>query len=185
MTLGDPMDCSMPGFPLLHCLMKFAQTHVHWVSDAIQPSHPLPPLLLLPSVFPSIRLFSSESALHIRWPQYWSFSFSISPFNEYSGLISFRTDCFDLLAVQGTFKSVHQNYNLKAPVHQCLAFFMVELPHPYMTTGKTTALTIQTFVSKVMSQLFSTLFRFVTTFLPRSESVNFMAAVIIHSVFGV
>ena len=169
MTLGDPMDCSMPGFPLLHYLMKFAQTHMHWIDDAIQPSHPLLPLFLLPSVIPSIRVFSNESALHIRWPKYWSFSFSISPFNDYSGLIFFRMDCFDLLAIQGTFKSLLHNHNLKASVHQCLAFFMVQLPHPYMTTGKTTALTIQFFVSKVMPLLFSTLFRFVITFLPRSK----------------
>ena len=99
-----PMDCSRPGFPVLHYLPEFAQTHVHWVDDAIQPCHPLSPLLLLPSIFPSIRVFSSESALHIRWPKYWSFSLRISPSNEYSGLISFRTDWFDLFAVQGTLK---------------------------------------------------------------------------------
>ena len=99
-----PMDCSRPGFPVLHYLPEFAQTHVHWVDDAIQPCHPLSPLLLLPSLFPSIRVFSNESALHIRWPKYWSFSLRISPSNEYSGLISFRTDWFDLLAVQGTLK---------------------------------------------------------------------------------
>ena len=98
------MDCSRPGFPVLHCLTEFAQTHVHWVDDAIQPCPPLSPLLLLPSIFPSIRVFSTESALHIRWPKYWSFSLRISPSNEYSGLISFRTDWFDLLAVQGTLK---------------------------------------------------------------------------------
>ena len=98
------MDCSRPGFPVLHYLPEFAQTHVHWVDDAIQPCHPLSPLLLLPSIFPSIRVFSSESALHIRWPKYWSFSLRISPSNEYWGLISFRTDWFDLFAVQGTLK---------------------------------------------------------------------------------
>ena len=169
MTLGDPMDCSMLGFPLLHYLMKFAQTHVHWIDDAIQPSHPLLPLFLLPSVIPRIRVFSNESALHIRWPKYWSFSFSISPFNDYSGLIFFRMDCFDLLAVQGTFKSLLQNHNLKASVDQCLAFFMVQLSHPHMSTGKTIGLTRWTFVGKVMSLLFNMLFRLVITFLPRSK----------------
>ena len=109
------------------------------------------PLLLLPSVFPSIRIFSSEWTLHITWPEYWSFSFSISPFNEHSGLISFRIDWFDLLAVQGTLKSLLQHHNLKAPILWRSTFFMVHISHPYMTPGKTTALTIQTFVSKVMS----------------------------------
>ena len=103
--LSHPMDCSTPLFPVLHHLPKIAQTHVHWAADAIQPSHPLSALLLLPSIFPSIKDFSNESALHIRWPKYWSFSFSISPSNEYWGLISFRIDWFDLLAVQGTIKS--------------------------------------------------------------------------------
>ena len=104
LTLCDPMDCSMPGFPVQQQLPEFTQTHVHWVSDAIQPSHPLSPLLLLPSIFPSIRVFSNKLALHIRWPKYWSFSFSISPSNEYSGLTSFRMDWLDLLAVQGTLR---------------------------------------------------------------------------------
>ena len=122
--------------PVLHYLPKFAQTHVCSVGDAIQRSHPLSPLLLLPSVFPSIRVFSSESALHIRWPKFWSFSFSISPSNEYSGLISFRVDWFDLLAVQGTLKSLLQHHSTKASILQRLAFFMVQLSHPYMTTGK-------------------------------------------------
>ena len=114
--LCDPMDCRAPGFLVLHHLPEFAQTHVHWVSDAIQPAPPFshPPLLFLPSVFPSIRVFSSESALRIRWPKDWSFSFSISPSNEYSGLISFRMDCFDLLAIQGTLKSLLQHHSLKA-----------------------------------------------------------------------
>ena len=127
------------------------------------------PLLLLPSIFPSIRVFSDESVLRIRWPKYWNFSFSISPCKEYSGLISFRMDWLDLLAVQGTFKSLLHNHNLKASVHQCLAFFMVQLPHPYMTTGKTTALTIQFFVSKVMPLLFNMLSRLVIAFLPSSK----------------
>ena len=106
LTLCNPMDCSMPGFPVHHQFLEFTQAHVHWVGDAIQPSHPLLPLLLLPSIFPSIRVFSNESGLHIRWPKYWSFSFNISLTNEYSGLISFRMDWLDLLAVQGTFRSL-------------------------------------------------------------------------------
>ena len=133
-------------------------------------------LLLLPSIFPSIRIFSNESVLRIRWPKYWSFSFSISPFNEYSGLISFRMDWFDLLAVQGTLKSLLQHHGSKISILQCSAFYMVQLLHPYMTTEKTTALTIWTFVSKVMSLLSNMLYRFVTVF-------NFMAAVTICSDF--
>ena len=127
------------------------------------------PLLLLPSVFPSIRVFSNESVLHIRWPKYWSFSVSISPFNEYSGLISFRMDWLDLLAVQWTLKSLLQHYTSKASILQCSAFFMVQHSHPYMTTGKTIALTRWTFVSKVMSLLFNMLSRLVIAFLPRSK----------------
>ena len=146
-NLCDPMDCSTPGFPVHHQLPEHAQTHVHRVSDAIQPSHPLCPLLL-PSIFPSIRVFSKDSVLPIRWPKYWSFSFSISPSNEYSGLISFRIDWLDLLAVQGTLKSLLQHHNSKAPILWSPAFLMVQLSHPYMTTGKTIALTIQTFVAK-------------------------------------
>ena len=157
------MDCKIPGFPVFHYLLEFAQTHVHWVDDAIQPSHLLLPLLLLPSVFPSIKVFSNESALHIRWPKYWSFS--ISPSNEYSGLISFRSDWFDLPAVQGTLKSLLQHYSSKASILQCSAFLMVQLSHPYMTTGKTIALTRWTFVGKVMSLLFNRLSWFVIAFL--------------------
>ena len=131
--LCHPMDCSTPGFPVLQCLLEFAQVHVHWVNDAIQPSYPLPPpLLLLPSIFPNIRVFSSELPLCIRWPEYGSFSFSISPSNEYSGLISFRIDCFDPLAVQGTLK----NHSSKVSVLWHSSFFMVQLSDPYMTTGK-------------------------------------------------
>ena len=126
-------------------------------------------LLLLPSTFPSIRVFSNESVLHIRWPKYWSFSFSISPSNEYSGLISFRIDWFDLLAVQGTLKSLFQHHSSKASILQCSVFFMVQLSHPYMTTGKTIALTRRTFVGKVMSLIFSMLSRFVIAFLPRNK----------------
>ena len=126
------------------------------------------PLLLLTSIFPSIRVFSNELVLHIRWPTYWSFSFSISPSNEYSGLISFRMDWLDLLAVQGTRKSLLQYHNSKTSVLQCSALFIVPLSHPYMTTRKTIALTRQTFVGKVISLLFNTLSRLVIAFLPRS-----------------
>ena len=128
-------------------------------------------LLLLPSFFPSIRVFSNESVPRIRWPKYCSFSFSISPTNEYSGMISFRIDWFDLLAVQGTLKSLLQHHNSKASVLQCSAFFTVQLSHPYMTTGKTIALTRQTLVGKVMSLVFNKLSRLVITFLPRSKSL--------------
>ena len=141
-TLCDPMDCSMPGFPVLHRLQELAQTHVHSVSDAIQPSHPLSFPSLLPSIFPSIRVFSNESALHIRWPKYWSFKFNISLSNEYLGLISFRMDWLDLLAVQGTLKSLLQHHSLKASILWCSAFFTVQFSHPYMTTRKTTPFTI-------------------------------------------
>ena len=127
------------------------------------------PLILLPSIFPSIGVFSNESALHIRWPKYWSFSFKISPSNEYSGVISFGMDRLDLLAVQGTLKSLLQHYTLKASVLRCSAFFTVQLSHPYMTTGKTIALTRWTFVDKVMSLLFNVLSRLIITLLPRSK----------------
>ena len=127
------------------------------------------PLLLLPSIFPTIRVFSRESALHIWWPKYWSFIFSISSSDEYSGLISFRIDWFDLLAVQGTLKSLIQNHCSKASMLQCSAFFMVQLSHTYLTTGKTIALTIKTFVGKVISVLFHMLSRLVIAFLPRSK----------------
>ena len=127
------------------------------------------PLLLLPSIFPSIRVFSSESVLCIGWPKYWSFSFSISPSNEHSGLISFRMDWLDLLAIQGTLTSLLQHYSSKASILWCSAFFLVQLSHPYMTTGKTIALTRRTFVGKIMSLLFNMLARLVITFLPRSK----------------
>ena len=127
------------------------------------------PLFLLPSIFPSIKVFFNESALHTRWPKYWSFSFSISPSNEYSGLISFRIDWFDLLAVQGTLKSLLQHHSSKASILWCSAFFMAQLSHPYMITGKTIALTRQTFVSRVVSLLFNMLSRFVIAFLPKSK----------------
>ena len=153
------MDCSTQGFPVLHHLLKLAQTHVHWVIDFIQPS---PPLLLLPSVFPSIRVFSNESVPKCR-------SFNISPSNEYSGLISFRVDWFDLFAIQGTLKSLLQHHNSKASVLRCSAFFMVQRSHPCMTTGKTIALTRRTYAGKAMSLLFNMLSRFVIAFLPRSK----------------
>ena len=168
----------------LSCVRLFAtlRTAAHQASLSITNSRSLPkpiesmmpsnhlilcrPLLLLPSVFPSISVFSNELALHIRWPEYWSFS--ISPSNEYSGLIFFRIDWLNLLAVQGTLTSLLQHYCSKASVLWCSAFFMVQLSHPYMTTAKTIALTRQIFVGKVMSLLFNTLFRFVTAFLPGS-----------------
>ena len=127
------------------------------------------PLLLLPSIFPSIRVFCNESVLRIRWPKYWSFSYNISPSNEYSGLISFRMDWLDLLAVQGTLKSLLQHHTSKASILWRSAFFIVQLSHLYMTTGKTTALTGRTFVGKVMSPLFNMLSRFAITSLPRSK----------------
>ena len=125
LTLCDPMDCSMPGFPGHHQLPQLAQTHVHQVGDAIQPSHLHRPLLLPLSIFSSIRVFSNESVLHLRWPKYWSFSFSISPSKEYSGLISFRMDWLDLFAVQGTLKSLLQHHSSKSSILWCSAFFTV------------------------------------------------------------
>ena len=134
-------------------------------------NHPIlcHPLLLLPSIIPSIRIFSNESVLHIRWPKYWSFSFSINPSNEYSGLIYFKIDWLDLVAVQGTFKSLLQYHSSKASVLWCSAFFIVQLSHPYMITGETIAMTRQAFVSKVMALLFNMLSRWVKAFLPRSK----------------
>ena len=157
-TLCDPMDCSTPGLPVHHQLTEFTQTHVH---ESVMPSnylilcHPL----LLPSVFPSIKVFSNESVAHIRWPKDRSFSFNISPSNEYSGLISFRMDWLDVLAVQGTLKSLLQHHSSKASILWHSAFFIVQLSHPYMTPGKTIALTRRTFVGKVMSLLFNMLSR--------------------------
>ena len=149
------MNYRMPGLPAQ--LLEFTQTHVHWVGNAINHLILYYPLLLLPSIFPSSRVFSNESALHIRWPKYWRFSFNISPSNEHPGLISFRMDWLGLLAVQGTLKSFLQHNSSKAPILWLSAFFIVQLSHPYMTTGKTIALTRQTFVGKVMSLLFNTL----------------------------
>ena len=160
------MDCNMPSFPVHHQLPELTQTHVHQVSDAIQPSHPLSSLSPPAIILPSIRVFSNESVLHIRWPECWSFILSISPSNEYSGLISFRMDWLDLLAVQGILKSFLQHDSPKASI-QCSAFFMVQLSHPYMTTGKTIALIKQTFVGKVMSLLFNMLSKLVIAFFLR------------------
>ena len=160
------MDCSTPSFPVLQYLPELAQTHV--VESVMPSNHPIlhHSLLLLPSICPSIRVFSNESALHIRWPKYWSFSFSISPSNAYLGLISFRIDWLDLHAVQGTLKSLLQHHSSKASILRSSAF-MVQLSHPYMTTLKTIALSRQTFVGKVMSLLFNMLSRFGIAF-PRS-----------------
>ena len=168
-TLCNPMNCSTAGFPIHHQLLELAQTYVHWVSGAIQTSHPLSSPSPPPSIFPTIRVFSKESVLYIRWPKYWSFSFSIIPSNDYSGLISFRIDWFDLLAVQGTLKSLLQHHSSKASILQHSAFFIVQLSYPYMTTGKTIVLTRWTFVGKVMSLLFNMLSRLVIAFPPRSK----------------
>ena len=154
-TLCDPRDHSTPGLPVLHQLPQSTQTHVHWVGDAIQPSYPLlspsPPALN----FPSITVFSNESALRIRWPKYWSFSFNISPSNKHSRLISFRMDPLDPLGVQGTPNSLLQHHSSKASILQSSAFFIIQLSHPYMATEKNIALTRRTFVAKVMSLLFN------------------------------
>ena len=163
------MNRSMPGLPVHHQLPEFTQTDIHRVHDAIQPSHPLPSPSPPPPIPPNIRVFSNESTLLMRWPKYWSFSFSISPSNELPGLISFRMDSLDLLAVQGTLKSLLQHHNSKASILRCSAFFRVQLSHPYMTTGKTIALTRRTFVGKVISLLFNKLSRLVKTFLPKSK----------------
>ena len=167
-TLCDPMNCCTPGLPVHHQLPEFTQTHVHQVGDAISHLILCRPLLLLPPIPPSIRVFSNESTLRMRWPKYWSFSFSMSPSKEIPGLIS-RMDWLDLLAVQGTLKSLLQHHSPKASILQRSAFFTVQLSHPYMTTGKTIALTRRTFVGKVMSLLFNMLSRLVITFLPRSK----------------
>ena len=163
------MDCSTPGFPVHHHLPELLKL---MSIKSVMPSNHLIlccPLLLLPSIFPNIRVFSNESVFRIRWPKYWSFSLNISPSNEYSGLISLRTDLFDLLAVQGTLKSLLQHHSSKASFLQHSAFFVVQLSHPYMTIGKTIALTRGTFVGKVTSLLFNILSRVVIAFLPRSK----------------
>ena len=185
-TLCDPMDCGTWGFPVLHHLPEFAQTHVHWVGNAILPSH----LLLSPSP-PAFSLSQHRGLFQwvgssIRWPKYWSFSFSISLSNQYSELISFRIDCFEnFLAFQGNLKRLLQHHNLKASILQCSAIFMVQLS-PICVLKKPKALTRRTFVGKVMSLVFSMLSRFIIVFLPRSKHllISFMAAVIVCSDFG-
>ena len=159
------MNHSMPGLPVHHQLPELAQTHVMPSSHLIL----CRPLLLLPPIPPSIRVFSSESTLRTRWPKYWSFSFSIVPSKEHPGLISFRMDWLDLLAVQGTLKSLLQHHSSKASILWCSAFFTVQLSHPYMSTGKTIALTRCAFLGKVMFLLFTLLPRLVVTLLPRSK----------------
>ena len=163
------MDCGTPGLPVHHQLPEFTQTHIHRVGDAIQPSHPLSSPSPLAFSHSQMEVFSNESVLHMRWPEYWSFSFCISSSREQPGLISFRMDWLDLLAVQGTLKSLPQNHSSKASVLRHSAFFMVQVSHPYTTTGKTIALTRRTFVGKVMSLLFNMLSRLIITFLPRSK----------------
>ena len=162
-NLCDLMDCGTPGLPVHNQLPKFTQTHLHLIL-----CHPL---LLLPSIFLSIRVFSNEPVLCITWSKYWSFSFSISPSNEYSGLISFRIDWLDLLVVQGTLKSLLQHHSSKASILRHSAFFIVQLSYLYMTTRKTTALSRWTFVDKVMFLLFNMLSRLVITFFPRNRHI--------------
>ena len=158
LTLSDPMDCCTPGLKLMSIESVMPSNHLILCRP-----------LLPPSTFPSIRVFSNESVLHIRWPKYWSFNLSITLSNEYSGLISFRIDWFDLLTVQETLKSLFQHDGSKASILHCSAFIIVQLSHPYMTTGKTIALTRWTFVGKVISLLFNMLSRFIIAFLPRSK----------------
>ena len=170
LILCNPMDCSTPGLPVHHKLLEFTQNY--FSTELVMPSNHLilcHPLLLLSSVFSSSRVFSNESVLLIRWPNYWSFGFSISSSVEYSGLISFRMDWLDLLAVQGTLKSLLQHHSSKASILWNSAFFTFQCLHPYMTTGKTIALTRQVFVGKVMSLIFNMLSRLAIDFLPRSK----------------
>ena len=169
LTLCDPLNYNMPGLPVHHQLLEFTQL---MSIESVMPSIHLilcRPLLLLPPIPPSISVFSNESNLRVRWPKYWSFSFSISPSNEHPGLISFNMDWLALLEVQGTLKSHLQHHSSKASILQHLAFFIVQLAHPYLTTGNTIALTRRTFVDKVMSLLFNMLSRLVITVLPRSK----------------
>ena len=162
-----PATCqASPSFTISQSLLRFMSIELVMLSNHLILCHPL---LFLPSIFPSIRVFSNESVLHIRWAEYWSFSFSISPSNQYSGLISFRMDWLDLLAVQRTLKSLLQHHGSKASILWCSALFIVQLSHPYMTTGKTIALTRWTFLGKVMSLLFNMLSRLVIAFLPGSN----------------
>ena len=168
-TLCDPMNRSTPGLPVHHQFPESTQTHVHCVSDAIQPYHPLSSLLLLPSIFPSLRVFSNESALHIRWPKYWSFSFNISPSNGHPGLISFRMDWLDLLAVQGTLNSILQHHSSKASILWYWALFIVQLSHPYLTTGKKSQPWLDGPLLAKWYLLLNMLSRVVITFLPRGK----------------
>ena len=168
-TLCSPMDRSTPGLPSI--TNSWSPPKLMSIESVMPSNHLIPccPLLLLPSIFPSIRVFTNESALCIRWLKYWSFSFNISPSSEYSGLISLRMDWLDLLAVQGTLKSLLQHHSSKTSILWCSAFFIVQLSHPYMTTGKNIALTRWTFVGKGISLLFNMLSRLVIAFLPRSK----------------
>ena len=179
-----PMDCSTLGFPVHHQLLSLLK--LRSVESVMSSNHLIlcHPLLLPPSIFSNIRVFSNESVLHITWPKYWCFSISISPSNEYSGLISFRMDWLDLPSVQGTLKSLLQHNSSKASFLRCSAFFILQLSLPYMTTGKTIALTRWTFVGKVMFLIFNMLSRLAIAFLPRSKCLNFIAAVTICSDFG-
>ena len=175
-TLCDPMDCSTPGLLSItnsQSLLKLMSIELVMPSNHLILCHPL---IVPPSIFPSITVFSKESVLQSRWPKYWSFSFSISPSNEYSGLISLRTDWLDLLAVQGTLKTLLQHHRLKASILRPSVFFIVQLSHPYMTTGKTIALTRWTFVGKIMFLLYSMLSRLVIAFLPRSKCLLISSA---------
>ena len=175
------MDRSTPGFLVHHQLLSLLKL---MSIESVMPSNHLilcHPLLLLPSIFPNIRVFSNESVLRIGWPKYWSFSFNISPSSEYSALISFRMDWLDLLAVQGTLRSLFQHHSSKASILRCSAFFIVQLSHPYMTAGKTIALTRWTFVSEVMSLLFSILSTLVMAFLPRSKRLLYMLYINIYT----
>ena len=178
------MDCSTPGLPSI--TNSWSLLKLMSIESLMPPNHLIlsRPLLLLPSIFPSIKVFSSESLLHIRWPKDWTFSLNISPSNEYSGLISFRMDWLDLFAVQGPLKSLLQHHSSKASILQCSAFFITQLSHQYMTFRKTIALTRQTLVSKVMPLLFNMLPRLVMAFLPWSKHLIIMAAVTISSDFG-
>ena len=171
-TVCNPMNRSKPGLPVHHRIPEFTETHVHRVSDAILPSHPLSSPSPPDPNPPSIRVFSNESTLRMRWPKYWSFSFRIIPSKEIPGLISFGMDWLDLLAVQRTLKSLLQHHSSKTSILQRSAFFTVQLSHPYMTAGKTIALTRSTFVGKVMSLLLNILSRLVITFLPRSKRLG-------------
>ena len=184
-ALCDSMDCSTTGSYVLHYLPEFAQIHVHWIGDAIQLSHPLLPLLLLPSIFPSISVFSNESALYIRRANYRSFSFSISPSNEYSELFSFRIDWFDFLTIPGTLKNLLQHHSSKASIFWRSVFFMVQLSQPYMTTEKTIAVTIWTFVVQVMSLLFNTVYVHHSSPSKEQASLNFIATVPMINDLGV